>query len=181
MPAGEWFRNAIVYSASVETFMDGNGDGTGDFVGMREQLDHLEGLGVDLIWLAPIQPTPDRDDGYDIVDYYGVDRRLGSAGDFVQFLEDAAGRGIRVILDLVVNHTSDRHPWFLEAQRAVDSPFRDWYVWADEPPAEPGTGVVFPDAEDSIWARDDKTGQWYLHHFYRHQPDLDIANPAVRD
>jgi maltose alpha-D-glucosyltransferase / alpha-amylase len=106
VPKPEWFRNAIVYSASVETFMDANGDGVGDFEGLRRRLDHLESLGVDLLWLAPIQPTPLRDDGYDIADHYGIDGRLGSSGDFVEFLQEATGRGIRVLLDLVLNHTS---------------------------------------------------------------------------
>src|SRR5690349_11009372 len=125
VPGEEWFRNALVYSASVETFMDADGDGVGDFAGLCARLDHLESLGVDAIWLTPSQPSPNRDDGYDIADYYGIERRLGSSGDFVQFLHEADGRGIRVLLDLVVNHTSDRHPWFLDARRAEDSRHRD--------------------------------------------------------
>jgi maltose alpha-D-glucosyltransferase / alpha-amylase len=181
VPAAEWFRNAIVYSASVETFMDGNGDGTGDFVGMRERLDHLESLGIDVLWLAPIQPTPNRDDGYDIVDYYGVDRRLGSGGDFVEFLEEAIGRGIRVILDLVVNHTSNRHPWFLEAQRAADSPYRDWYIWSSKRPRNASTGVVFPGVQRSTWSYARAARAWYFHRFYDFEPDLNTDNPRVRE
>jgi hypothetical protein len=115
VPSNLWYRNAVIYSLSVETFKDRNGDGVGDFAGLRRRLDYLEGLGVDVIWLAPSQPTPNRDDGYDVADYYVIDPRFGSSGDFADFMADADGRGIRVLLDLVVNHTSDRHPWFLDA------------------------------------------------------------------
>jgi trehalose synthase len=129
----------------------------------------------------PFYPSPNRDDGYDITDYYGVDPRLGSHGDFVAFIRTAKDRGMRVIVDLVVNHTSDRHPWFRSARASRTSPYRDFYVWRDEPADQPDTEVVFPDAEDSIWSFDEKAGQWYLHHFYSHQPDLNIANPTVRE
>jgi maltose alpha-D-glucosyltransferase/alpha-amylase len=181
VPKAEWYRNAVVYSASVETFMDGNGDGVGDFGGLCARLDHLESLGVDAIWLAPSQPTPNRDDGYDIVDYYGIDRRLGSSGDFVEFLHEADGRGIRVLLDLVVNHTSDRHPWFLDARRAEDSRYRDWYIWSKKRPADPSAGVVFPGVQRSTWTRAKDARAWYFHRFYDFQPDLDARNPLVRD
>jgi maltose alpha-D-glucosyltransferase/alpha-amylase len=179
--AAEWFRNAIVYSASVETFMDGNGDGIGDFVGLRRRLDHLESLGVDVLWLAPTQPTPNRDDGYDIADYYGVDRRFGSSGDFVQFLQEANGRGIRVLLDLVVNHTSDRHPWFVDARRNADSRYRDWYVWSTKRPRDAKAGVVFPGSQDSTWTYAKDARAWYFHRFYAFEPDLNTDNPLVRD
>jgi maltose alpha-D-glucosyltransferase/alpha-amylase len=178
--AAEWFRNAIVYTASVETFMDGNGDGVGDFVGLCRRLDHLESLGVDALWLAPSQPTPNRDDGYDISDYYGIDRRLGSSGDFAEFMREASGRGIRVLLDLVVNHTSDRHPWFLEARRGQGSSRRDWYVWSQKRPAHPTQGVVFPGEQRSTWTYARDARAWYFHRFYDFQPDLNTDNPAVR-
>ncbi|MEJ7844683.1 MAG: alpha-amylase family protein, partial [Acidimicrobiales bacterium] len=175
-----WWKNAVVYCLDVETFLDADGDGCGDLPGLTERIDYLAGIGISCLWLMPFYPSPDRDDGYDITDYYGVDPRLGSLGDVVTLIRTAKDRGMRVIIDLVVNHTSDQHPWFKSSRRSRSSPYRDWYVWRDEPSSEPGTGVVFPDAEDSIWTEDPKTGQWYLHHFYRHQPDLNIANPAVR-
>lgn len=177
-----WWKNAVVYCLDVETFLDWDGDGLGDLRGLTERVDYLAGIGVSCLWLMPFQPSPNRDDGYDVTDYYAVDPRLGSLGDFVALIRTAKDRGMRVIIDLVVNHTSDRHPWFRSARADRDSPYRDFYVWADEPPDEPKVEeVVFPDAEDCIWAYDEKAGQWYLHNFYSHQPDLNIANPAVRD
>ena len=180
MRAAEWFRNAVVYSASVETFMDGDGDGIGDFAGLCRRLDHLESLGVDALWLTPSQPTPNRDDGYDIVDYYGIDGRLGSSGDFVEFLHEADGRGIRVLLDLVVNHTSDRHPWFRDARLHADSRYRDWYIWSRKRPANPRAGVVFPGVQRSTWTYEKQARAWYFHRFYDFQPDLNTDNPLVR-
>ena len=176
-----WWKTAVVYCLDVETFFDWDGDGIGDLSGLTERIDYLAGLGISCVWLMPFQPSPNRDDGYDITDYYGVDHRLGSLGDFVALVRTAKDRGLRVIIDLVVNHTSDRHPWFRAAHASRTSEFRDFYVWADEPPAKPKAEVVFPDAEDSIWTYDDKAGQYYLHHFYSHQPDLNIGNPTVRD
>ena len=129
----------------------------------------------------PFYPSPDRDDGYDITDFYGVDPRLGTLGDFVEFVRTARDRGMRVIADLVVNHTSDQHPWFVEARSSRDSPRRDWYIWVDEEPDDAAKGVVFPDQETSLWERDEQTDQYYLHQFYKHQPDLNVANPEVRD
>ena len=129
----------------------------------------------------PFYPSPDRDDGYDITDFYGVDPRLGTPGDVVELVRTARDRGMRVIADLVVNHTSDQHPWFVEARSSRDSAKRDWYVWQDEPPPDAAKGVVFPDQETSLWELDKKTKQYYLHQFYKHQPDLNIANPEVRD
>ncbi|MGH2679777.1 MAG: alpha-amylase family protein [Actinomycetota bacterium] len=175
-----WWKNAVIYCLDVETFLDGDGDGIGDLTGLTERIDYLAGIGVSCLWLMPFQPSPNRDDGYDITDFYGVDERFGNLGDFVAMIRTAKDRGMRVIIDLVVNHTSDRHPWFRAARSSHDSPFRDYYVWADEPPAQPKNDVVFPDAEESIWAWDEKAGQYYLHHFYSHQPDLNIANPKVR-
>ena len=176
-----WWKNAVVYCLDVETFVDSDGDGIGDFKGLTERCDYLAGLGITCLWLMPFYPSPNRDDGYDITDFYNVDERLGSLGDFVMFMRTAKDRGLRVIIDLVVNHTSDKHPWFKSARRSKTSPHRDFYVWRDEPSDQPAAGVVFPDAEDSIWELDERTGQYYLHHFYSHQPDLNIANPEVRE
>ena len=175
-----WWKNAIVYCLDVETYRDSDGDGVGDFRGLIGQIDYLAGLGVTCLWLMPFYPTPNRDDGYDVSDYYGVDPRLGSLGEFVDFVRTANDRGIKVIVDLVVNHTSDEHPWFEAARRDRDSPKRSWYVWRDEPSDEP-KGISFPDKETSNWEKDKTSGQYYLHRFYRFQPDLNVANPEVRD
>lgn len=176
-----WYRNAVFYSLSVETFMDGNGDGVGDFAGLRSRLDYLESLGVDALWLAPTQPTPNRDDGYDITDYYGIDGRLGSSGEFAEFLFEADGRGIRVLLDLVVNHTSARHPWFLNARDSNESPYRDWYVWSRKRPRAARSGVVFPGVQSSTWSFDREARSWYFHRFFDFEPDLNLENPRVRE
>ncbi|HWO65511.1 MAG TPA: alpha-amylase family protein [Umezawaea sp.] len=176
-----WWKNAVVYCLDVETYADSNGDGHGDFRGLTQRIDHLHKLGVTCLWLMPFYPSPDRDDGYDITDFYGVDPKLGTHGDFVEFIRTARDRGMRVIADLVVNHTSDQHPWFTESRSSKDNPKRDWYVWTDEPPADGPQGVVFPDQETSLWELDEPTGQYYLHRFYRYQPDLNVANPEVRD
>ncbi|GAA4594431.1 alpha-amylase family protein [Planotetraspora phitsanulokensis] len=176
-----WWKNAVVYCLDIETYADGNGDGVGDFRGAVERIDHLDRMGVTCIWLMPFFPSPDCDDGYDITDFYAVDPRLGTLGDFVEFMRVARDRGIRVIADLVVNHTSDRHPWFLDARSARDSRYRDWYIWSDEPEPDDPEGVVFPDKENSLWEFDEKTGQYYFHRFYRFQPDLNTSNPEVRD
>jgi trehalose synthase len=175
-----WWKSSVVYCLSVETFLDWNDDGVGDFEGLAHRMDYLHELGITCLWLMPFYPSPGKDGGYDISDFYGVDPRLGDLGDFVEMIRMAKDRGIRVIIDLVVNHTSDTHPWFKEARSSKTSPLRDFYVWRDRPPRakeEP----VFPDAEDSVWELDEKTGQYYLHHFYRFQPDLNVTNPKVRD
>ncbi|MER6189839.1 alpha-amylase family protein [Streptomyces cyaneofuscatus] len=176
-----WWKNAVVYCLDVETYQDGNGDGTGDFAGLTQRIDHLVRLGVTCVWLMPFYPTRERDDGYDITDFYAVDPRLGTLGDFTEFVRTARDRGIRVIADLVVNHTSDHHPWFQDARSSRTSAHRDWYVWVDSPPEDGPEGVVFPDAERSVWELDETTGQYYLHRFFKQQPDLNVANPAVRD
>jgi trehalose synthase len=176
-----WWKNAVIYCMDVELFKDGNGDGTGDFPGLIDRVDYLAGLGVTCVWLMPFYPTPNRDNGYDIADFYGVDPRLGSLGDAVEFLRAARERGIRVIADLVVNHTSVDHPWFQAARADSDSPYRDFYVWADEPPEEGPKDLVFPGQETSNWEFDERAGQFYLHRFYKSMPDLNIANPRVRD
>ena len=176
-----WWKNAVVYCVDIETYRDSDGDGIGDIAGMTERIDYLAELGVTCLWLMPFYPTPDRDDGYDITDLFGVDSRLGTHGDLVELIRTASDRGIRVIADLVVNHTSDQHPWFKAARRSKDNPYRDYYVWRSDPPPDTSDKVVFPDKEDSIWAKDERTGEWYLHHFYSYQPDLNFANPVVRE
>ena len=178
--ANLWYKNAIVYCVDVKSFMDANGDGTGDFVGLADRLDHLERLGVTCIWLNPFYPSPRRDNGYDISDYYGIDPALGTLGDFVEFIEAAKDRGMRVIVDLVVNHTSDEHPWFQAARADPNSPYRDWYVWRDEKPDNITDGIVFPGVQKAIWSYDRTAKAWYMHRFYKFQPDLNTTNPAVR-
>jgi len=175
-----WWKTAVVYCLDVETYLDDNGDGVGDFPGLARRIDYLADLGVTCLWLMPFYPSPSRDDGYDVSDFYGVDPRLGSHGDVVEVIRTARDRGMRVIIDLVVNHTSDQHRWFREARKSVDNPFRDFYVWSKEKPAETGE-TVFPGEESSMWELDEKTGEYFLHSFYRHQPDLNIGNPTVRD
>jgi maltose alpha-D-glucosyltransferase/alpha-amylase len=176
-----WWKQAVIYCLDVQTFLDSDGDGIGDFRGLTERVDYLVDLGVDVVWLMPFYPTADVDDGYDITDYYAVDPRLGTLGDVVDFIRTAGDRGLRVIADLVVNHTSAEHPWFQSARSAPDSPYREWYVWRDEPGQEKPGDVVFPDRETSTWTYDEQAGQYYLHRFYRSQPDLNVTNPVVRD
>ena len=175
-----WYKNGVFYCLSVGTYMDANGDGVGDFKGLLRRLDYLQGLGVTAIWLMPFQPSPGKDDGYDIADYYGVDPRYGSLGDFVEFTHGCRQRGMRVIIDLVVNHTSDAHPWFRDARSSPDSQYRDWYVWADKKPANAGKGMVFPGVQKSTWTRDKEAGAWFFHRFYDFQPDLNTSNPHVQ-
>jgi trehalose synthase len=176
-----WWKSAVFYCADVETFQDSNGDGIGDLRGMTERIEYLADLGITCLWLMPLYPTAGRDDGYDITDFFGVDPRLGTPGDFVELVRTARSAGIRVVVDFVMNHTSDKHPWFRSARRSVDDPYRQYYVWSAAKPRSSKAEVVFPDQEDSIWERDEKTGEYYLHHFYRTQPDLNVANPAVQE
>ncbi len=177
----QWWKNGVVYCVDVETFLDGDGDGCGDLVGLTDRLDYLAGIGVTVLWLMPFQPSPGRDDGYDVTDFYGVHPRFGTLGRFVELVRTAREKGIRVIIDLVVNHTSDQHPWFEAARSDRSSPYRDWYVWADDPAKEPKMQEVFPGEQHGTWEWDEKTEQYYMHRFYAHQPDLNVANPAVRD
>lgn len=175
-----WYKNAVVYSLDVKTFLDADGNGTGDFPGLMQRLDYLQALGINVLWLAPVQPSPDRDNGYDISDYYGIDPRYGSSGDFVEFMHEADKRGIKVILDLVLNHTSDQHRWFKEARKDPESRYRSWYVWSKKRPADWNKGMVFPGVQKSTWTRDEQAGLYYYHRFYDFQPDLDMTNPQVR-
>jgi maltose alpha-D-glucosyltransferase/alpha-amylase len=175
-----WYKNAIVYCLSVGIYMDANGDGIGDFQGLMRRLDYLHGLGVTAVWLMPFQPSPGKDDGYDISDYYGVNPAYGTLGDFVEFTHAAKQRGIRVLIDLVVNHTSDQHPWFRSARSDPNSQFRDWYVWSDRKPPNAGKGMVFPGVQKSTWNYDREAKAWYFHRFYDFQPDLNTSNPKVQ-
>ena len=176
-----WYKNAVFYCLDVETFMDANGDGVGDFQGLTDRLDHLEDLGVTCVWLNPFYPSLNRDNGYDITDFYGVDPRLGDLGDFVRFSRAARDRGMRIIVDLVVNHTSIDHPWFQSARSSPDSPHRDWYVWSKEKPDDITDGIIFPGVQKAVWTYDKAARAWYMHRFYAHQADLNVANPQVRD
>ena len=176
-----WYKNAVIYCLDVETFMDSNGDGVGDFRGLTDRLDHLENLGVTAVWLNPFYPTPNRDNGYDITDFYGVDPRLGNLGDFVEFTRAARERGLKVMVDLVCNHTSTDHPWFQSARSSKDSPYRDWYVWSEAKPDDITEGIIFPGVQEAVWTHDEKADAWYMHRFYAHQADLNIGNPEVRE
>jgi maltose alpha-D-glucosyltransferase / alpha-amylase len=175
-----WYKNAVIYCLSLATYLDTDGDGIGDFRGLMRRLDYLQGLGVTAIWLMPFQPSPGRDDGYDVADYYGVDPRYGTLGDFVEFTHGCRQRGLRVLIDLVVNHTSDQHPWFQEARRDPKSKYRDWYVWSKKKPKNAASGVVFPGVQKTTWTHDDVARAYYFHRFYDFQPDLNTANPEVQ-
>ncbi|MGA9243877.1 MAG: alpha-amylase family protein [Silvibacterium sp.] len=175
-----WYKNAVIYCLSVATYMDANGDGIGDFQGLMRRLDYLQGMGVTALWLMPFQPSPFRDDGYDVADYYGVDPRYGTLGDFVEFTQGCKQRGMRVLIDLVVNHTSKDHPWFQEACRDPKSNYRDWYVWSVKKPKKAASGVVFPGVQKSTWTYDKTAKAYYFHRFYDFQPDLNTSNPEVQ-
>ncbi len=175
-----WYREAVIYCVEVASFQDSDGDGCGDLRGLISRLDYLARLGVTCLWLNPVHPSPLRDNGYDVSDYYGVHPRLGTLGDFVELTRRAAERGIRIVLDLVVNHTSDEHPWFASAQADPASPYRDWYVWSETEPANRLQGTVFPGEQEETWSYDEQAGAWYFHRFYGFQPDLNWSNPDVR-
>jgi maltose alpha-D-glucosyltransferase / alpha-amylase len=175
-----WYKNAVIYCLHVGSYMDSNGDGVGDFQGLMRRLDYLHGLGVTAIWLMPFQKSPCRDDGYDISDYYAVDPRYGTMGDFVEFTHGAEQRGMRVIIDLVVNHTSDEHPWFQDARRDPHSQYRDWYVWSKRKPPQAKKGMVFPGVQKTTWSWDKEARLYYFHRFYDFQPDLNTSNPRVQ-
>ena len=175
-----WYKNAVIYCLSVGTYMDANGDGIGDFKGLMRRLDYLQGIGVTAIWLMPFQPSPGRDDGYDVADFYGVDPRYGTLGDFVEFTHGCTQRGMRVLIDLVVNHTSDAHPWFQQARSDPQSIYRDWYVWSKKKPKNAASGVIFPGVQKTTWTYDKQARAYYFHRFYHFQPDLNTSNPEVQ-
>jgi maltose alpha-D-glucosyltransferase/alpha-amylase len=176
-----WYQDAVFYELHVKAYADGNGDGIGDLPGLIGRLGHLAELGVTCIWLLPMYPSPFRDDGYDISDYRGIHPAYGSLGDFERLLRAAHERGLRVITELVLNHTSDQHPWFKEARSARDSPKRDFYVWSDTDDRYREARIIFRDTELSNWAWDPVSKEYYWHRFFSHQPDLNFDNPAVRE
>jgi len=176
-----WYKDAIIYQVHVRAFYDSSGDGNGDFRGLAQKLDHLQDLGIDCIWLMPFFPSPLRDDGYDISDYRSVNPTYGTLDDFKTFLDAAHKRGIRVIIEMVLNHTSDQHPWFQESRSSRNNPRRDWYVWSDVDTRYKGTRIIFLDTELSNWAWDPVSKQYYWHRFFSHQPDLNWDNPEVRE
>jgi maltose alpha-D-glucosyltransferase / alpha-amylase len=176
-----WYKDAVFYQLHVKSFFDSNADGMGDFVGLTSKLDYLKALGVDCLWLQPMFPSPFRDDGYDISDYTNIHPNYGTLQDFQTFLNRAHERGLRVIIELVLNHTSDQHPWFVEARSSRDNPRRDWYVWSDTDDRYRGVRIIFLDTERSNWAWDPVSKAYYWHRFFSHQPDLNYDNPAVRE
>ena len=176
-----WYKDAVFYQLHVKSFADSNGDGIGDFRGLTSKLEHLAALGVDCLWLQPMYPSPFRDDGYDISDYTSIHPSYGTLQDFTQFLEQAHALGLRVIIELVLNHTSDQHVWFQEARSSPDNPRRDWYVWSDTDDRYRGVRIIFIDTELSNWAWDPVSKAYYWHRFFSHQPDLNYDNPAVRE
>src|SRR5467141_527179 len=174
-----WYKDAVIYQLHVRTFCDSNGDGIGDFRGLTLKLDYLQELGINAIWLLPFYPSPLRDDGYDIADYISVHPSYGSLGDFKDFLAAAHNRHIRVITEMVVNHTSDQHSWFQESRSSRENPKRDWYVWSESDNRYQGVRIIFVDTEMSNWAWDPLSKSYYWHRFFNHQPDLNYDNPAV--
>ena len=176
-----WYKDAVIYQLHVRTFCDSDGNGVGDFRGLTNKLDYLQELGINAIWLLPFYPSPLRDDGYDIADYTSVNPTYGTIEDFKAFLNAAHSRKIRVITELVVNHTSDQHPWFQEARSSRDNPKRDWYVWSDTDDKYKGVRIIFIDTEMSNWSWDPISKSYYWHRFFSHQPDLNYDNPAVTE
>jgi len=177
----EWYKDAIIYQLHVRTFFDSNSDGIGDFRGLQQKLDYLQELGITAVWLLPFYPSPLRDDGYDIANYCAVHKSYGTLDDFKSFLAAAHERGIRVIIEMVLNHTSDQHPWFQEARSSRDNPKRNWYVWSDTDELYREARIIFLDTELSNWAWDPVSKSYYWHRFFSHQPDLNFDNPEVRE
>src|SRR2546427_532782 len=176
-----WYKDTVIYEAHVRSFFDSNNDGIGDFPGLTQKLPYLQDLGITCVWLLPFYPSPLKDDGYDIADYTSVNPMYGTLDDFKQFVDEAHRRNIRVLTELVVNHTSDQHPWFERARRAPKgSPEREWYVWSDTDEKYAGTRIIFVDTEKSNWTFDPVANQYYWHRFFSHQPDLNLDNPEVR-
>ena len=176
-----WYKDAVIYQLHVKTFADGNGDGVGDFKGLTGKLSYLRDLGLNCLWLLPMYPSPFRDDGYDIADYRSIHPSYGTLDDFAEFLDAAHAHRLRVVTELVLNHTSDQHAWFKEARRSRDAPRRDWYVWSDTDDRYAGVRIIFVDTERSNWAWDADSKQYYWHRFFSHQPDLNYDNPLVRE
>ncbi len=175
-----WYMNAVFYEVHIRAFCDSDGDGKGDIQGLISKLDYIKDLGVDCIWILPIYPSPLRDDGYDIADYYGVHPDYGTVEDFRQLVEEAHQRGLRIIADLVLNHTSDQHPWFQESRSNLESKYRDYYVWSETDQKYRDARIIFLDTEKSNWTYDEKAGKYFWHRFYSSQPDLNYDNPEVR-
>jgi maltose alpha-D-glucosyltransferase / alpha-amylase len=179
--AADWYKDAIFYEVHVKAFMDGNGDGIGDFAGLTARLDYLRELGVDCLWLLPMYASPLRDDGYDIADFYALHPSYGAVAEFRTFLDAAHARGLRVIADLVVNHTSDQHAWFQASRSAATSPFADYYVWSESDQRYRDARIIFTDTEKSNWTWDATRRAYYWHRFFSHQPDLNYDSPTVRE
>ncbi len=176
-----WYKDAVFYQVSVRAYKDSNGDGFGDLRGLEEKLQYIHDLGIDCIWLMPIYPSPLRDDGYDIADYYNVADMYGNLEDLKSLVKTAHSLDIRIIMDLVLNHTSDEHPWFKASRSDRNSPYRDYYVWSDTDQKYQDARIIFLDTEASNWTYDEKTGQYYWHRFYASQPDLNFDNPQVQE
>src|SRR4051795_221690 len=176
-----WYKEAIIYEIHIRAFADSNDDGIGDFNGLVEKLDYLQDLGVTALWLLPFYPSPLRDGGYDIADYMSINPAYGTLKDFSRLLKEAHRRGIRIITELVLNHTSSEHEWFQRSRRAAPgSRWRDYYVWSDTPERYPEVRVIFEDYETSNWTWDPVAGAYYWHRFFAHQPDLNYDNPEVQ-
>lgn len=173
-----WYKNSFIYALDIEVFQDSDGDGTGDIGGLISRLDYIRSLGADAIWLAPFQPTPNQDDGYDVSDFYGIDPRLGTAAEFDRLVSEARKCGLRILMDLVVNHTSEQHPWFVQATDTGSS-YHRWYIWSAEKPRNINTGMVFPGIQHSTWSWESRAGAYYYHRFYAFQPDLNVQYPPV--
>lgn len=176
-----WYKDAIFYELHIRAFQDANGDGKGDLRGLISRLDYLKDLGIDCIWILPMYPSPLRDDGYDIQDYYNIHSHYGNLNDFKMLIDEVHKRGLRIIADLVMNHTSDQHPWFLEACKSEDNPYHDYYVWTDDPNLYSDVRIIFVDTEVSNWTYHSGVGKYYWHRFFSHQPDLNFNNPKVQD
>jgi maltose alpha-D-glucosyltransferase/alpha-amylase len=175
-----WFKDAVIYQIPMKSFNDSNGDGFGDIQGVIEKMDYLRDLGVDCLWIMPMYPSPGKDDGYDISDFISIDPNYGTVEDFAELIAAAHSRGIRVVADLVMNHTSDQHPWFQEARANPESPYRDYYVWSDDPDKYQGVRIIFTDTETSNWTYDPVAGQYFWHRFFSHQPDINYDNEALQ-
>ncbi|MGZ4429188.1 MAG: alpha-amylase family glycosyl hydrolase, partial [Nocardioidaceae bacterium] len=180
-PEPDWFKKAVFYEVLVRSFKDSNGDGIGDFTGLTEKLDYLQWLGVDCLWVPPFFTSPLRDGGYDVADYVNIQPEVGTVEEFHGFLDAAHARGIRVIIDFVMNHTSDQHPWFQESRRDPDGPYGDFYVWSDSDDLYEDARIIFVDTEPSNWTWDPVRQQYYWHRFFSHQPDLNFDNPKVHE